>query len=438
MQGIKALITFVWLPIRKSIWDSARTAEHHSFVIGLLGFVGFISYYPIWKVILPQSYENATLRFVGAVLSLLITLKPYWFRPLRAYFPWFWYFTVLYALPFFFTFMLAKNQFSPHWLTSMVIAIYLLILLVDIIGFVVLSLLGFGLAMLFFYLSGQSLVIPEASIPALFVFPFAIISGMVVRYRAEEEAKEKLTGALSAASSIAHELRTPLLGIQAGVVGLRKYFPVLLEGWSLARERGLPVAKIRTVKYRTLCTVLGRMEDEIHYSNAIITMLLTNARKQIIEPSTFTLCPITSCIENALARYPFANQQERSAIHWHAPDEKFYFLGSATLMEHVLFNLLNNALYFIHKDGKGEISLWLNALPNEWQLHFKDTGAGIPAHQLPYIFDPFYSTKETGTGLGLSFCKRIVTSFGGKISCHSVLGEYAEFVISFPIEGEQQ
>ncbi len=66
-------------------------------------------------------------------------------------------------------------------------------------------------------------------------------------------------------------------------------------------------------------------------------------------------------------------------------------------------------------------------------LYFKDNGVGISADKLKLIFDDvFSSNKKGGTGLGLSFCKRVMLSFGGDISCKSVEGEGVEFCLKFP------
>ncbi|MFT7099308.1 MAG: signal transduction histidine kinase [Rickettsiales bacterium] len=65
-------------------------------------------------------------------------------------------------------------------------------------------------------------------------------------------------------------------------------------------------------------------------------------------------------------------------------------------------------------------------------LHFKDDGIGIAADQLEFIFDDFFtSNKKGGTGIGLPFCKRVMNSFGGDISCKSEMGKGAEFCLRF-------
>jgi signal transduction histidine kinase len=65
-------------------------------------------------------------------------------------------------------------------------------------------------------------------------------------------------------------------------------------------------------------------------------------------------------------------------------------------------------------------------------LHVTDTGSGIAAEHLPHIFEPFFTTKPTGTGLGLAVSYGIVQAHEGTIEVHSVPGEGATFVLTFP------
>ncbi len=106
-------------------------------------------------------------------------------------------------------------------------------------------------------------------------------------------------------------------------------------------------------------------------------------------------------------------------------------------MVHVLFNLLKNALFHIAKAGKGEIFIHLNQTPDSNELIFRDTSEGIPPDVLPHIFTHFYSwSADTaiGAGIGLAFCRSVMSSFGGSINCESQLGEYTEFTLTFPHE----
>jgi signal transduction histidine kinase len=67
------------------------------------------------------------------------------------------------------------------------------------------------------------------------------------------------------------------------------------------------------------------------------------------------------------------------------------------------------------------------------RLIVTDTGPGIPPEHLPHLFEPFYTTKPSGTGLGLAVSYGIVQNHLGTIDVHSVAGQGATFTLSFPI-----
>ena len=81
---------------------------------------------------------------------------------------------------------------------------------------------------------------------------------------------------------------------------------------------------------------------------------------------------------------------------------------------------------------KGEITIWTKKNGKYNELHFRDTGKGISKDVLPKLFTLFFTTSENGAGLGLAFCKMVMISFGGNISCDSQEGAYTEFVLKFP------
>ena len=66
-------------------------------------------------------------------------------------------------------------------------------------------------------------------------------------------------------------------------------------------------------------------------------------------------------------------------------------------------------------------------------IQVEDTGKGIADENLAKIFDPFYTTKEEGTGLGLSLCQKIVEDHGGRITVHSELGMGTTFTLRMPL-----
>ncbi|MFH1984251.1 MAG: ATP-binding protein [Pseudomonadota bacterium] len=102
-------------------------------------------------------------------------------------------------------------------------------------------------------------------------------------------------------------------------------------------------------------------------------------------------------------------------------------------LQQVLLNLLTNAIDAIGSNGSIHVTAERDGA--FIALHVRDTGAGIPEHMQRKIFDPFYTTKETGkgTGLGLSVSHSIVEKMGGTISFVSALGEGTTFTVRLPI-----
>ena len=102
----------------------------------------------------------------------------------------------------------------------------------------------------------------------------------------------------------------------------------------------------------------------------------------------------------------------------------------ANQVEQVFFNILKNALEAM-KDG-GAVTLTLGSDDDWVSVSVRDTGVGMDAEQLAHLFEPYRTTKEKGTGLGLMISKRIVRDHGGTIDAESALGEGTTFIVRFP------
>lgn len=104
----------------------------------------------------------------------------------------------------------------------------------------------------------------------------------------------------------------------------------------------------------------------------------------------------------------------------------------------VLGNLLSNAFKFTERGGK--VGLTVAPVDVNVVITVTDTGAGIPADQLPHIFDKFFQADNQaqaatkGTGLGLAIAREIVEAHGGEITVESIVGRGTTFVVALPIE----
>lgn len=256
-----------------------------------------------------------------------------------------------------------------------------------------------------------------------------ITTDITAQYKLKE-AEERLAGIKALSASIAHELRTPLGAIKFGINGVKGYLPILVKAYNAAKAHNLDIEPIQSQHLQILSEVFDDMESEVTYSETIITMILMNVKQQGVSTADFRVYSMCECIEEAMRRYPFKPDEE-ILVDWDRKND-FYFFGDKTLMVHVLFNLLKNALYYIQVAKKGKIQIWHDKKENNNVLYFKDTGKGIPSDVLPNLFEKFYSTTYHGTGLGLAFCKMVMTSFGGSISCTSEYGEFTLFEMVFP------
>jgi two-component system sensor histidine kinase AtoS len=87
-------------------------------------------------------------------------------------------------------------------------------------------------------------------------------------------------------------------------------------------------------------------------------------------------------------------------------------------------------------DGRGRLGIAVNLSGTQVAIAISDTGRGMPAEERRRVFEPFYSRKPAGTGLGLTIARRIVAAHGGRIEIESTLGLGACFTILLPLGGK--
>lgn len=245
--------------------------------------------------------------------------------------------------------------------------------------------------------------------------------------------RHQLKGMTIVSASIAHELRTPLATIKNAIVTIDQLLPKLMHKYKATGD--LASTDITPSQLDLLQTVLNSLKYKVDQANQIINMLLINIGdchngKQLTKEK----CSARKCIDRALSEYIFPTH--KPIIIWNEQHD-FIFYAKEILIVHVLFNLLKNAIYFIHKAGKGDIHIWIEHTKNHHMIHFKDTGLGVKPAYLPHLFEPFFTAETNqGTGIGLAFCRTVLSTYGASINCQSVYGSYTEFTLIFPIKHE--
>lgn len=170
----------------QKLHDIYRHARPKLPVAALFGCISYPLYYPVWAWLFPQPYENLWLRLFCSLLCLpfLVTHK------LRRFFLWYFYIALIVLLPWFFSFMLLKNNWSPIWVMSSLGATFLLFLIIydGTIACLMIT-IGFSSACLTLLLTGNAHLLTGFEWSYLPVFIFMLVSGSILS--ADRIAQEK-------------------------------------------------------------------------------------------------------------------------------------------------------------------------------------------------------------------------------------------------------
>jgi len=215
-------------------------------------------------------------------------------------------------------------------------------------------------------------------------------------------------------SNITHELRTPLTILRSSNEAIAR-FDVAANPEKLARYTGINsdiIDKLESEVERIMdISMISRSKDTNDLQDADLYMLIRNVvnRFQLIGPKAITLI---------------------------YQDKNTHVYTNPYKIETILNNLLDNAIKYT--GPKAVISVEITTSQHEWQMIVRDSGSGISAEDLPYIFDKYYRVSNgdlhdvKGFGLGLSHIKGLVESLNGKINVKSKLNHGTVFTLTFP------
>lgn len=220
---------------------------------------------------------------------------------------------------------------------------------------------------------------------------------------------EKLAISGRIAAGIAHEVRNPLTTVRGYLQFVQEESPERIK--QLFNDLLIP---------------------ELDRANSIITDFLSITKNAPYKPEPICLNDFLlnyiqhlffseTVINNVDIKYNFSQDLHKYKV----------FFDKNQLVQ-VFLNLFHNSLD-AKKEGALLITIETHVIDGEIVITFKDNGSGIPRTVLPFIFDPFYSTKDDGTGLGLSLTKTIVQNHGGMISATSSCNG-TTFTISLPVK----
>jgi signal transduction histidine kinase len=264
--------------------------------------------------------------------------------------------------------------------------------------------------------SATYLAVHAIFITFYFLSTFAVIIMVLERARSESERlharlreAERLATAGELAASMAHEIRNPLAAIVNATALLTD------ERGLTADERATTLAAVRT-EARRLNRILsdflhlarpqqarraaGDIRDVVQHVSALIRDDRSRASRVDVKVA----------VDPAVPRFPFDRDQ----------------------LTQVLWNVALNGVEAMN--GRGRLSLEVARHNGDVALAVSDTGPGIPRERLTRVFEPFYSGKPNGSGLGLTIAERIVAAHGGRIEIESTPGLGTRVILLFPLE----
>lgn len=227
----------------------------------------------------------------------------------------------------------------------------------------------------------------------------------VKRLQEQVELRERLTALGEMSAGIAHELRNPMAVI-TGYLAL------------VSKKSAAPEQKI-----------IRDVVTEINGMNRIIDDLLTFARPASLNRVRINMKElIEGCVASVLQA---KGDDGRTKTVLDLPDLEVSL--DEVLMRQALTNLIQNAVQAMPEGGT--LTVRGMSTGRELSLAVTDTGTGIPRDALKKIFLPFFTTKDTGVGLGLALVHKIVLSHGGRIDVQSSEGQGTTFTVILPMTG---
>ena len=220
-----------------------------------------------------------------------------------------------------------------------------------------------------------------------------------------ESQKLAAIGQLSA--GIAHEVRNPLSSIKMSLQILEKRMQPTgndLKRFKIAQREVEHLEKL--------------------VSDVLIFAKPTNPQKELTD--------MRSLIEHSLSMVEQAISDKQIEVHRHFQHEREMIAVDPAMLTQALINIFLNAVDAMEPGGK--LGVTLRGQQDKLIIEIEDSGCGIDQEDLPHLYNPFFTRKNYGTGLGLTQVKKIIDQHGGEIDILSKLGEGTRFIITLPRE----
>ena len=227
---------------------------------------------------------------------------------------------------------------------------------------------------------------------------------------------ESLASMTTMAAGIAHEIKNPLAAMQIHLQLLKKAFE---KKGSLTGEDAKRYTNV--------------LEEEIEHLNGIAVDFLFAVRPMNVELKKQRLEPVITSLEDFVRP-----ELEEHGIKFIVRVEPFLpqLMLDANYIRQALLNMIKNAMNAMERGGR--LDLIAKSDGDYVRIIIRDTGCGIERDKMSKIFEPYFTTKASGTGLGLTVVYKIIKEHGGDISVESTVGEGTAFTVSLPVPSDER
>lgn len=267
----------------------------------------------------------------------------------------------------------------------------------------------------------QGLLLPINHKLVHWVVAFQVVSSVICLWMVWRKEEELAHHIQTESKNMVHSTQTLLAQFSIGSETLEQSMPTLTNAYQIAIQTNPEIGKISRKRLALLKSI-----PKIMQRNTV--RLQTNVEMML---GKIGLSSGVSATESVLVQQSVSAALEtfNSPVKWQ-PIGKLFFSGNIDFFELMLLELLKNASEAIQAAGRGVISIQLNQETRE--LCVEDTVGGVSAYHTDKIFEQHFTTKATGTGLGLCICKQVLNEWGGDLRCVSQEGVLTRFIIQLP------
>lgn len=240
------------------------------------------------------------------------------------------------------------------------------------------------------------------------------------RLRAELQRAAQLSFVGELAAGLAHEVKNPLAGIQGAV-------DILIR----RRDANDPERE-----------ALEGVRHEVERIDGTVRALLDRARPRAMSAKKTSLTELTMRAVNVARSQAIgaaaARGRRRIHLDFDVPADDLMLEADAPQMEDAILNLIINSIEAIEEEGRISVTIKRQESEDgdEAVIEVSDTGQGITEENLSRIFNPFFTTTQGGTGLGLPAVQRIARAHSGRVEAKSTPGQGSTFSIHLPLDNK--